>query len=349
MNLPPASTAPSSPAPAPSGGERSRPPATPDRARARRLLARAWRAVALAVLVVAAVVLASSATNAVLNAAERATTPAYGERIAVEGGSLNVYRHGDTGPTIVMLGGYSTPAPALDFAPLIRELDGYQVVVVEGFGYGYADTDAPPRTIENITEELHDALAEVGVETPYALLGHSIGGIYSLYYANQYRSEVSAVIGIDASVPGQVNGLAGQGSPLLRLVSTSGLLRAATVLAPALVEPDGTAHTSDERRRMRLMQNWNYANPALSDEAEQAARNFAVVDDLTYPDDLPVLSFIKSSGSQERWRELHERQLQNLTDGELVVLDGGHYLHWTHAVELGEKIRQFLGSDRTAG
>ena len=138
------------------------------------------------------------------------------------GGHLNVYRHGETGPTIVMLTGYGTPAPALDFAPLIRELEGYQVVVVEGFGYGYSDTEAPPRTIENITSELHEAVTALDLEEPYILLGHSIAGIYDLYYANQYPEEVSAVIGIDASLPGQINGLAGQGNPANRLVATIG-------------------------------------------------------------------------------------------------------------------------------
>jgi len=274
---------------------------------------------------------------------ERDTLPVYGERVAVEGGHLNVFRHGATGPTIVMLTGYRTAAPALDFAPLIRELDGFQVVVVEGFGYGYSDTDAPPRTIENITGELHQAIAALDLEEPYILLGHSIAGIYDLYYANRYHDEVSAVVGIDASVPGQVNGLAGQGNPLNRLVAESGLLRAAAALAPSLIEPDGTAYTAREREQMRAMANWNWANPAILDEADQGARNFSVVQNMTYPDDVSVLSFIKKHGSQAGWRELHQAQLENLDHGELIELDGGHYLHWTHAAELAQHIRQFLG------
>jgi pimeloyl-ACP methyl ester carboxylesterase len=291
-----------------------------------------------------AVVLASAVTNAALDQFERGATPAYGERIPVEGGSLDVYRHGSSGPTIVMLGGYGTPSPALDFAPLIRELDGYRVVVVEGFGYGYSDTDAPPRTIENITSELHQALHAVGVEEPYVLLGHSISGIYDLYYANRYPSEVSAVVGVDASVPGQLNGLAGQGNPLTRLVSATGLLRLASTLTPSLIEPDGTAYTAEERERMRLMTNWNWSNPALLDEADQSARNFSVVANMTYPADVPVLSFIKKEGSQDGWKELHERQLRGVEHGELVELDGGHYLHWTQSKALARSITEFLQS-----
>ena len=307
-----------------------------------RLSRRFGRFAGIAALAIAASVLASTATNSVLNQLERSATPAYGERVEVAGGALNVYQHGDSGPTLVMLSGYLTAAPALDFAPLIRELDDYRIVVVEGFGYGYSDTDAPPRTVENITAELHQALVEVGVDQPYALLGHSIAGIYDLYYANRYRDEVTAVIGLDASVPGQINGLAGQGNPLRRLLSASGLLRVASTVVPSLVEPNGNAYTQEEREQIRMMTNWNWANPALLDEANHGAENFAAVENMTYPVDLPVLSFIKKEGSQPGWRELHQTQLENLARGELVELDGGHYLHWTQAEALADHIRDFL-------
>jgi pimeloyl-ACP methyl ester carboxylesterase len=310
----------------------------PRRSRWRRF-ARSASFVGIVLLVLAIV---AALANMAAERSERNTLPTYGERVAVAGGHLNVYRHGETGPTIVMLTGYGTPAPALDFAPLIRELDGFQIVVVEGFGYGYSDTDAPPRTVENITSELHQAVAALDLEEPYILLGHSIAGIYDLYYANRYQDEVSAVIGIDASVPGQINGLAGQGNPITRLAATSGLLRAVTTVMPSLVEPDGTAYTATERAQMRAMTLWNWANPALLDEANQGARNFSVVEDMTYPDDIPVLSFIKKEGNQAGWRTLHQAQLEDRAQGELVELDGGHYLHWTHAPELAQHIREFL-------
>ncbi|MGC5221213.1 alpha/beta fold hydrolase [Micromonospora sp. DT81.3] len=305
-----------------------------------------WRRVArasgIAVAALLVLVMVAALINGASERGERQALPAYGERVAVSGGHLNVYRQGDSGPTIVMLGGYGTAAPALDFAPLIRELHEYRTVVVEGFGYGYSDTEAPPRTIENITAELHEAITTLDLDEPYVLLGHSIAGIYDLYYANRYPDEVSAVIGVDASVPGQMNGLAGQDNPISRLLASSGLLRVATTLMPSLAEPDGTAYAGREREQMRTMMNWNWANPAILDEAKQGARNFSVVEDITYPEDIPLLSFIKKEGSQAGWRMLHARQLENRAHGDLVELDGGHYLHWTHAPELAERIDEFL-------
>jgi pimeloyl-ACP methyl ester carboxylesterase len=319
----------------PSGDE---PPVARRHPRRRRVL----RALGIAALVVVVMVLISAAVNAVLDQSERSSTAAYGERVAVPGGSLNVYRQGEGGPTIVMLTGYGTAAPALDFAPLIRELDDFQIVVVEGFGYGYSDLTAPPRTVENITAELHSALKQIGVDEPYVLLGHSIAGIYDLYYANRYPGEVAAVIGIDASAPGQMNGLAGQDNPLGTLVSGTGLLRVASAVDPSLVEPPGDGYTANEREQIRLMTNWNWANPAVRDEASHGAANFAAVEDMSYPTDLPVLSFIKKEGNQPGWKELHEAQLQDRAHGELVELDGGHYLHWTQSEALAGHIREFL-------
>jgi hypothetical protein len=44
---------------------------------------------------------------------------------------------------------------------------------VQGFGYGYSDQPAVERTVENITSELHEALANADVPRPYVLAGHS--------------------------------------------------------------------------------------------------------------------------------------------------------------------------------
>jgi pimeloyl-ACP methyl ester carboxylesterase len=306
-------------------------------------LRRFFRRAGVIVVILAAFLLVSTGTNAALEQIERSQL-SYGERVTVGEGALNVYRHGKTGPTLVMVSGYGTPSPVTDFGPLIRELDGYQVVVVEGFGYGLSDLEAPPRTVENIATELHTALGEAGVEEPYVLLGHSIAGLYTLYYANQYPDEVRAVVGIDASVPGQMNGLAEAGNPFDRVIATAGLLRIATSVVPALVEPEGDAFTPAEREQIRLITNWNYGNSAVADEAVHGAHNFATVRDLTYPSNLPVLAFIKQRNNQPRWKELHESQLRNLDRGELVELDGGHYLHWTHSPQIADKVTEFLGT-----
>jgi pimeloyl-ACP methyl ester carboxylesterase len=192
-------------------------------------------------------------------------------------GALNVVRtpgNGRTAQSIVLLSGLGTPAPAVDFAPLIRELGDYDVVVVEGFGYGY-------------------------------------------------------------SVPS--GGINWEG-----LIAASGLVRWATMLAPSMAEPDGTAYTSGERDQMRKMANWNFGNPTVLDETNRIADNSRKVQAQRYPDNLPVLTFLASAKETSPDNRLHESRLQNVQHHEIVTLPGGHYLHWTHAPVMATKIKAFL-------
>lgn len=242
---------------------------------------RRLRITAVVTLSAVGLVLASTAANLALESAERSSITPYGEKVQVSGGAVNVYQEGSDGPTIVLLSGLGTAAPALDFAPLIRALEGYKIVVVEGFGYGYSDTNAPARTVENITAELHEALSKLDIDAPYVLMGHSIAGFYTLHYANQYPEEVSAVVGIDPTVPAaNVEKAAPAGEtdasswriPWERVPSITGLARWATAILPALAKPAGDAYTASERERIRLMSSWNYANSAVTNETNEMDR-----------------------------------------------------------------------------
>jgi pimeloyl-ACP methyl ester carboxylesterase len=299
-------------------------------------------------LALVALALVSASVNLILTKQEKSRFAPYGERVSVDGGSLNVWRNGHTGPTMVLLSGLGTAAPALDFAPLIRQLGAYDVLVVEGFGYGYSDMSARPRTVQNITAELHDALAKLGAPKPYILVGHSIAGFYTLAYAHRYPQEVSAVVGIDTTVPAAKAGSGGtSGLPIHALgaaLAASGSVRAAFTLSPALAEPKGSAYTADERAQIRAMSIWNFGNAAVSDETNRTGSNATALRGVTYPDRLPVLDFLStdSVATIPNWVRLHEDQLRNVQHHEIVVLDGGHYLHWTQSEAMAARIIAFL-------
>jgi pimeloyl-ACP methyl ester carboxylesterase len=299
-------------------------------------------------LALVALVLVLAAVNLILTDREQSTFDPYGRRVPVEGGSVNVWRNGHSGPTMVLLSGLGTAAPALDFAPLIRQLGAYDVIVVEGFGYGYADMSGPPRTVQNITAELHDVLSKVGAPRPYILVGHSIAGFYTLAYAHRYPDEVSAVVGIDATVPAAEAGSAGtSGLPFHALgtvLRTIGVVRAAITLAPGLAEPNGSAYTADQRARIRAMTIWNFGNAAVADETDRMGSNAEALQGVTYPDRLPVLALLStdSVAMTPDWLATHEDQLSNVRHHEVVVLNGGHYLHWTQSKAMADKITTFL-------
>ena len=312
---------------------------------------RVAKIIGIVALALVALVLVSASINLILSKQEKSRFAPYGQRVSVDGGSMNVWRNGHAGPTMVLLSGLGTAAPALDFAPLIRQLGAYDVIVVEGFGYGYSDMSARPRTVQNITAELHDVLAKLGAPKPYILVGHSIAGFYTLSYAHRYPEEVSAVVGIDPTVPASKAGPAGRPACRFHALGTvlrmTGLVRAAFTLSPGLAEPDGNAYTADERARIRAMSIWNFGNAAVADETNRTGSNATALQGVTYPDRLPVLDFLSSDSvaTIPNWVQQHEDQLRNVQHHEVVVLDGGHYLHWTQSKAMAEKITAFLGEN----
>jgi hypothetical protein len=79
------------------------------------------------------------------------------------------------------------------------------------------------------------------------------------------------------------------------------------------------------------MTSWNYENQAVFDETNRMAEKAGKVQGLTYPDDLPVLTVLAGDKATPPDRGLHASRLRNVRHHEIVVLGGGHHLHWTHA------------------
>ncbi|MET0830413.1 MAG: alpha/beta hydrolase [Microbacterium sp.] len=309
-----------------------------------------WRRIARALAIGLAVVLTlafvSTVANAAATASEKAELTPYGETVTLNAGDINVWRNGGSGPTMVLLSGYGTPAPAVDFAPLIRELDAFEVIVVEGFGYGYSDLDVPDRSIENITSELHTVLAKLHVDEPVILVGHSVGGLYARYYANAYPDQVSAVIGIDPMAATTSSLEVGTPSITEGVAGALGLYRVVTTIAPDLIQPPGTAFTAEERRRTAAMSNWNYGNPSMSDEWSQIQANSTKAAAQPFAADLPVLEMLstESVDGMPSWLPNHEAELDGVATHQLEVLDGTHYLHWTQAPQMGHLITDFVAT-----
>ena len=304
-----------------------------------------WKVVLTTLGVIVAVpVLAIAATaigNVIATKVEASTFTPYGETVTVDGKAMNVVVAGEGDETIVLLPGLGTAAPALDFQPLIAELqDTYRVVAVEPFGTGLSDQTDEPRTAENITREVHEALQQLGVDR-YTLMGHSISGIYALTYTAAYRDEVTAFIGIDSSVPDQPGWDDEIPTSTIGTMSALGLTRQLSGLAGDAYA--GLPYDDDTKDRMQVLSNRNAAAPTLLDEMDRAPANFASVSGTTFPADLPVLLFVaEGDGDVPGWLELHDAQAATVDRGEVVRVDGGHYLHHTQSPELAAQTRTFL-------
>ena len=73
-------------------------------------------------------------------------------------------------------------------------------------GYGTSEATETPRDGTHIVDELRDLLHAKGLNPPYVLVGHSLGGLYMQLFARRYPEEVSALILVDSTHPRQLEG-----------------------------------------------------------------------------------------------------------------------------------------------
>lgn len=66
-------------------------------------------------------------------------------------------------------------------------------------GRGQSDPGPVPRTSRTIVEELRTLLRNAGIEGPYVLVGHSLGGLNMQLFARLYPDEVVGVVLVDAT------------------------------------------------------------------------------------------------------------------------------------------------------
>ncbi|MCC2963356.1 alpha/beta hydrolase [Massilia sp. IC2-278] len=68
---------------------------------------------------------------------------------------------------------------------------------------GYANSEAvdAPRDGATIVEQLRSTLRRKGLQPPYVLVGHSLGGLYMQLFARRYPEEVKGLVLVDALYP----------------------------------------------------------------------------------------------------------------------------------------------------
>jgi len=126
----------------------------------------------------------------------------YSKFVNVKGKKMSYAIHGENNnQTIVILTGLGVASPILTYKPLAEALSNdFKVIIIEPFGYGASDNTKKSRTVENIVNEIHTAVHKIGLKKFY-IAAHSIGGLYSLYYANHYTDDMLGFIGLDTAMP----------------------------------------------------------------------------------------------------------------------------------------------------
>ncbi|MFF2479765.1 alpha/beta fold hydrolase [Paenibacillus sp. NPDC058071] len=303
-----------------------------------KIILKALAVIVIAVLLILAVVFIF---NKVATKSEASKIHSYGQLVPVDGKKMNVLIQGEGEETIVLLPGYGTASPVLDFKLLIDELSPYyKVVAVEPFGYGLSDATDKERTTENIVSEMHEALQSLQIDQ-FILMGHSIAGIYGIEYVKKYPNEVTAFAGVDSSVPKQGNMDVKLPIGQFNFLKQAGIVR--LVMQFGADPYDGLAYDDETKKQLKLVNLKNMYNSTTLNEMKNISSNFKAARELTFPNDLPLIFFIQANNTGvEGWIPLHEEQIKDSVHGKVLTFDGDHYLHHTKSKEIAESFRSFM-------
>lgn len=126
----------------------------------------------------------------------------YYNPVSVGDYSLNVAKFGnpDGKHTIVGMAGLGSGDYSVSARQMTACLEADNLVVfVDRAGYGLSDDTKAEQPLETIVEDYRKALKNAGLEAPYILLPHSIGGAYATWWVSKYPDEIEAVVFVDGT------------------------------------------------------------------------------------------------------------------------------------------------------
>jgi pimeloyl-ACP methyl ester carboxylesterase len=170
------------------------------------------RAAATAAAVIVTAALSSAAYQEAAAARDRRRFLPPGRLVDVGGRRLHLLGAGEGGPAVVVV-------PALGDSGLIWQriqsslAPEVRVCLYDRAGIGWSDPLRRRRSTSGMADDLHALLAAAGVEPPYILVGHSVGGIIARRFAASYPALVAGMVLVDSSHEEQGRRLGGDGWP----------------------------------------------------------------------------------------------------------------------------------------
>jgi pimeloyl-ACP methyl ester carboxylesterase len=295
---------------------------------------RALGCTAVATVLVLALPLAGFLNQVIASAADARRYPPPGERIDVGGYRIHILERGTGSPTVVL------DSASLDTVSgwhwIVEDVSSFtQVVAYDRPGIGWSDLGPEPRDVELNVSQLREALEEAGVEPPFVMVGHSLGGLYVRAFAGRHPEDVAGVVLIEATHPdfparlGLPNRMPNADEGMLRMAPYAarfGLLRMMRML------PTDPNLPSQQRAEMASYYcSNNFADRTLSDFVrwpDLLAQAAAVESFGATP--LCVVVGSDSENATGDPRALQDDFLHLSTDSRFVVVDGADHASLVH-------------------
>ncbi|HEN9357448.1 TPA: alpha/beta hydrolase [Streptococcus agalactiae] len=265
----------------------------------------------------------------------------YGKKIDVgDGKKMNIYETGQGKIPIVFIPGQAEISPRYAYKNLIERLSKkYKIYTVEPLGYGLSDIPTKPRTLENITKEIHTGLNKIGVKNFY-LAAHSLGGMYSLNYAKNYPEEVRGFIGMDTSTPNmEGDGTTGESS--------------ASTLKWAESIPEVDKKTNEQYLSIGAKKS---GNKTERDKDRRVSDNLHKMEKVKFPKGMPAKYFLANESAEDikmrkkifpklkSWEQQHIDLSEDPKDVSVETLDASHLIYHTQYKHMAKAIDEWIQS-----
>jgi pimeloyl-ACP methyl ester carboxylesterase len=273
-----------------------------------------------------------------------------GELITVNSHKMHTYSLGDGKDTLVFIAGSGTTSAYTDFYYMQQELSAYaKTFSYDHAGLGWSDGTDIPRTIDNVTGELHELLRETGHAGPYIIVAHSLASLEAIRYAQRYQGEVKGIVLLDGGSPeyyadySELSSiLLNRTSAVLRITGINRLFGTLGLKLPFVGEdtrnhllPDSVKKIDASMYYNKLGSSENLKGLGLINE------NAKTVIENGYLKNIPLLAL--SAKSDDKWTKAQE-ELLNWSDRSsgVVINESKHYLHWTNKDSVIAEILDFL-------
>lgn len=121
-------------------------------------------------------------------------------KVDVGGYALYYTCAGEGSPTVILEAG--GPADSTMWELVMLYYQGYtRICAYDRANLGNSDSVPKPRTLADMTRDLHALLENTPIEGPYILAGQSMGGMLVRLYASQYPEDVVGLVLVDSAHP----------------------------------------------------------------------------------------------------------------------------------------------------